>query len=520
MKLSELAKRLDFQLLLFAIIALLVFLLAMSFELLLSWLYAINKAYYSGYSLGKLIVTFLWLILTALIVALGYFLKLHKFFSKYEKALLVCFLIVVSFGFYLGAYQFISFGVQYKPRWMFASIIYEENYKNWEASKFYHNHFPKVTVYYAASLLGIDFGQKYDDGRPWFEALPDAELYAQLYLAIIILSIILLISYFFSISNKLSFFDFFILSSSALGLLIYIIDGGIAAAPISSVIFLFILFLVKRYCAFCRSHVSKAVIALALTFAVNYISVAIFDYYVPVSNFQLGLVFFMAFAYMTYFSALELLHLIGSKGKAKCCPFKLLLHRKELYIFLISAVLLYFSWVEIEKTLLPYAHGKLLVDYSKIYADIEPGAGLFIYGLPRELSTEALKQELENFGAVLELNKTGWVAFAKIMPNGNVTDKQVAEHLRQKFNPSTYLYADETALRPFYESIYIYWEKPTDSRQYIGNKFADMEVLQRFEYGDRSIIVVKAYAGPTWQLLSVLTEIKEKGHKGKVIVAK
>jgi|GEM_PF-1722292 len=519
-------ERLDFQLILFVLFTAILFFFALNFKPLLDFLYAINKSFYSGYSLGKLIVTFSWFILCSLIVAIGYFFKLYKIFERFEKAFLVCFIIVISFGFYLGAYQFIMFGVNYKPRWMFASIVYEPNYKNWEASKLYHNHFPKATLYYASRLLGIDFGQKFDDGRPWFEVLPDAELYSMIYLGVILISIILLLKYLFAISKTISLFDYIILSAASLGFFIYIIDGGIAAAPISSIFFLFFLFITRRYCSFCKNHITKALFALTLTFAANYFSVAIFDYYVPVSNFQLGLVFFMAFAYMAFFAAKELFCKIRTKCEARSIKQDsglldlFLENKKEIAVFIVTFILFYFSYLEIEKTLIPYMNGKILVDYSKIYSDIEKGAGIFIYGLPEEVSEEALKQELSNFGVVMELNKTGWTAFAKIMPNGIVTDKEVAEHLIKKFNPKTYLYADETALRATYEPIYIYWEEPTDVNKYVRDRFNDIEVIKRFNEGNRSIILVKAYAGPTWQLLSVLTEIKENGYKGKVIVAK
>ena len=66
----------------------------------------------------------------------------------------------------------------------------------------------------------------------------------------------------------------------------------------------------------------------------------------------------------------------------------------------------------------------------------------------------------------------------------------------------------------------MYWGRETNSKKYIRDRFADMKVLRRIEKGEETVLIVEARTGPTWQLLSVLTEIKENGYKGKVLVAK
>lgn len=505
----RLLKRPEFQLLLFAAAMAGLFVVAVYFPPLLDFLYAINKAVYSGFSLGKLLVSFVWLIACSLITALAVKLEIAKKLKGFEKALLFVFIAFVSVGFLLGALHFKEIAEQYKPRWMLATIIYEPGYKNWEASKFYHNHFPKVTLYYAEKLLGLDFGQKFDDGKPWFDTIPNAEQHAIVYLAIIVLAIIFFFAYTFSISDKLSLFDFFLLSASALGFFIYILDGGIAAAPLSSVIFMFSLFVARRYFRFCKSQLCTGLAALSAGISANFLSVAIFDYYVPVSTFQLFFLLFLFFSYVLFFETKKLL----SAGKK--------ITFSGLAVFLIILLLFIHSYNETMATLVPYMSGKMLVDYNALgYKNAEPGTGLFIYGLPADITKEQLARELSKFGEIIEIDKTGWTAFAKIKPHAAVTDKQIARELEAKFNPSTYLYADELALRPIYEPIYIYWPEPTDSKKWLRDKFNDIEIVERIEKGRETILLAKVYTGPTWQLLSVLTEIKENGYAGKVIVGK
>jgi hypothetical protein len=496
------------KLLVFAALLVFTFIFAFYFEPLLTLLHALNRAIYSGYSTGKLIASFAWFTLFALLSAIALKLKLSAKLYKVEKILLALFITLVALGFFLGAFQFQSFASNYKPRWLFATIVYEPSYKNWEASKFYHNHFPKATLYYAEQLFGIDFGQKFDNGRPWFEFLPSVREYTVAYFIIAVLAILIFLTYIFSIAHKLSFFDFLLASASSLGLIVYMLDGGIAAVPMSSVLFLFSLFLIRRYLTFCKEHLCKAAIALAFAFSANLLSIAIFNYYIPANAFQIMIVLFMFAAYALFF---EIKKLFAKRRIAI---------RNALVLLILICILLY-SLCVIRGTLEVYLFGKFLVDYSELgYANAMPGAGLFIYGLPAELSKETLAEELQKYGQILELEKTGWTAFARIKPAIRVTDKQITDELRRRFKPSTYLYVQELAAIPTYEAVYIYWPEPIGSKKYLRDRFNDIEVIKRIDKGRETVLIVRAYTGPTWQLLSVLTEIKENGYKGRPLVAK
>ncbi|MCD6247035.1 MAG: hypothetical protein J7J87_01195 [Candidatus Diapherotrites archaeon] len=507
MALSTLSNK-EIKLLIFSLIVLFLLLACIAFEPLMDIMHALNKAVYSGYSTGKLLVSFAWFIVLPLLAFVSIRLRLHQHLERFEKLFLLLFIFSIASGFYLGASQFQSFASDYRPRWLFATIIYEKDYKNWEASKFYHNHFPKATLYFIEQTFGLDFSNKFDDGRPWFEFLPNARAYAFAYFLILVIALFSLLVYLFSIAKHLDLLNFFLLVSGSLGLLIYMLDGGIASAPISIVFFFFALFLVSRYAKFCKTPFSRASLALFASLAINMLSVGLFSYYLPTNNFQLSLVLFAFAAYVLFFE-------IKERRKRK----ELSLQHTAKVAFLL--LLLAYSFNSIRPVIETYALGKPLVNYTELgYNNVQEGAGIFIYGLPAQISEAELKDFLQNYGTVLELNKTGWVAFARILPEGFVRDKEIESALKKKFKPSTYLYVEELAPRPSYESIYIYWQAPTNSRQYIRDEFSDIKVLRRIDKGSATILIVEARTSPTWQLLSVLTEIKENGYKGKLLVAK
>ena len=507
MVLSTLSDK-EIKLLIFTLIVLFLLLACITFEPLAYLMHALNKAVYSGYSTGKLLVSFAWFIILPFLAFVSIRLRLQQHLGRFEKLFLLLFIFSIASGFYLGASQFQSFASDYRPRWLFATIIYEKDYKNWEASKFYHNHFPKATLYFIEQTFGLDFGNKFDDGRPWFEFLPNARAYVFAHFLILAIALFSLLIYLFSIAEHLDLLNFFLLVSGSLGLLIYMLDGGIASAPISAVFFFFALFLVSKYAKFYKTPFSRASLALLVSLAINVLSVGLFNYYLPTNNFQLSLVLFAFATYVLFFE-------IKEQRKRKELPLQ---HMVKIAFLLL---LLAYSLNSIKPVIETYALGKPLVNYVDLgYNNVQEGAGIFIYGLPAQLSEAELKGFLQNYGTVLELNKTGWVAFARIIPRGFVRDKDIESAMKKKFQPSTYLYVEELAPRPSYESIYIYWQAPTNSKQYIRDGFSDIKVLRRIDKGSTTILVVEARTSPAWQLLSVLTEIKENGYKGKLLVAK
>ena len=279
----------------------LLFLLTLASSEFASLMHALNRAVYSGYSKGKLIVSFAWFILLPILTSVSLYFRAYKYLCRFELVFLAIFLSAIISGFILGALQFKTFASGYRPRWMFATIIYEDNYRNWEASKFYHNHFPKATLYFIKQLLGINFGNEFDDGRPWFEFLDSAKLFCPLYLTLLLIVLFAFLFYLFSIADQLHILDFFLLIASALGLIIYMLDGGLASAPMSIVLFMFFLFFVSRYVKLCETPLQRALLALALSLALNLLSVGVFGYYVPTNSFQMFLVLFVFSVYALCF---------------------------------------------------------------------------------------------------------------------------------------------------------------------------------------------------------------------------
>jgi len=488
-------------LLLMAVFFLCVALLSALFNPVLLIVHAINRNFYSGYSLGKLMLSLAWLILLPLISFAVLRFGLHKKVEKFEKFSLMLLVVFVSLGFFLGAMQFSQFSLPYSGKWQFASFVQEPGYTNWEASKFYHNHFPKLTVHFASSMLGVDFQGQFDDGRPWFELFPDAGLWASLFIVVLIVVFVAGLLHLFSRLDKMKWFDFLLFSAAFLGFFVYILDGGIAAGPFVIIVFFFSLYVARSYL---RLPFNESLFALAVSAGILALSVGMLDYYLPTSVYQLAPLFSISLGYYFYSS----------------------FRRKKLRVNAVSIVLLllffhsFFLWTDLVEI---YSFGHVLVDYrgEGLLNEADEGAAFFVYGLPRDATTEQLSEAVREFGEPLEVKKTGWTGYVRFRPARDVREKEIDAFFVQKFSPNTYLYIEEGAPIRTISTIEVYWFSQADSTVFIRDEFNDLRVLERIEKPESqsTMLVVEGRTGLSWRLLSVLTEARENGFKGKLLAA-
>ncbi len=463
--------------------------------------HAFDRNFYSGYSLGKLILSLSWFFLLPLFSLAVLKLGLYKRIKRMERFALLLFVLFVFLGFFLGALQFKYFSQQYRGKWQFASFVTDGNYSDWEASKFYHNHFPKLTVRFIIESLGIDFHGQFDDGRPWFELFPQAELWASLFVVILLVVVFAGLIHLFSRIDSIKLFDFFIFSFSFLGFIIYMLDGGVAAGPFVLILFFFVLYLGRNYL---RLPFNEALFALVVAPGILALSIGLLDYYLPTSVYQLAPLFVIAIAYYFY------------------SVFK---NKKPVFNFVNVALVILFLysfslWYGLLET---YSFGRVLVDYrgEGLLDSADEGAAFFVYGLPRDLSEQELAAAVKEFGVPLEVKKTGWTGFVRFVPNRRVREKEIDSFFARRFSPKTYLYTVEGAPIRTISTIEVYWFSDVNSQKFIHSEFNDIRVLKRIERPEThsTVFVVEGRTGLAWRLLSVLTEARENGFEGKLLAA-
>ncbi len=489
------------RLLLISAFFLLVALLSALNGTILLLVHAFNRNFYSGFSIGKLILSLAFFVALPLLSVAAIRLGLPKKLARFERFSLILFALFVSLGFLLGAVQYASFSSQYAGKWQFASFVSEPGYTNWEASKFYHNHFPKLTVHFVLQSLGTGFGGQFDDGRPWFELFPQAELWASAFVVILLVVLIAGLLHLFSRLNSIKWFDFLLFSAAFLGFFIYILDGGLAAGPFVVIVFFFLLYVARSYL---RLPFNESLFALAVSAGLLALSIGMLDYYMPTSVYQLAPMFSLSLGY--YFYSL----FRGKKLKISIVNVVLLV------LFLYSFSL----WIGLLDT---YALGRVLVDYRAqgLLGGADEGAAFFAYGLPARVSEQELSAAVGEFGVPLEVKKTGWTAYVRFSPAREVREREVEAFLRERFSPQTYLYIDEGAPIRTVSTVEVYWFSDVNSSEFLRNEFNDLRVVERIEKPETqsTLLVVEGRTALAWRLLSVLTEARENGFKGKLLAA-
>jgi len=490
------------QLLILSAIFIVIALISFSSNSLLSLAHGFIQNLYGGNSLGKMILMFFWVIVNPLITIAFIKLRLIKRIEKHDRKFLYFFVLLAVIGFFAGMQMYNDFSIQFKSIGPYASMLPMPS-TNWEASKLSHNHFPKISIYSMEKATGINLGNKFDDGKPWYELFPNAGLWGAMFSIIIILLIIFGTLHLNSKAQKIRPFDYIVFLAAEIGFIINIIDGGIGSSLVTITVFFFLLYLSRNYFKFKDKIISFVFPLLSLAF-VMYPSVLFgFENGSDIITAPIILSFGLLYYFIKSFN----------EGKLKFKWYNILL-------FLLLLQSLYFAQVNV----INLGFGRTVMDLSneQIPLAAEQGGGIFIYGLPEKMLLQEFNNEIEKFGSVIESDKVGWVAYARIKPSRPFRTGEIEDYFTKKYPAESYLYVEENIPVDHVNSFIIYWFEDVNSQNFLGKKFLGMTVegVKDNAKDKTSEIIIKSKTDQAWQMLSILTEIREKGFNGKILISK
>jgi len=483
-----------------AVIAL--FSLLSDFILLL--VHGFSRSVFEGYSTGKTILMLSWFFFLPLLSFVFLKFNLSEKIKSYSKKLLLVFLIACFVGYGLGALQFSLFSFDYDSLGPFATITENGEVMNWEASKIAHNHFPKASLYFLTSSLGLDFKGRFDDGFPWYSFIPDADVWAVLYLLI---ELVILISGILFINSKIkdiSFFDYLVFLAGLLAVIISVLDGGIGSGAAMMVIFFFTLFFSRNYLK-TENHVFATLLPLLVIGFVGFADVVL--------PFEIGNLYY-ASSYILFFG---LIYYFLTEKKMN----KLKWNSLNLVLALIFVVSIFISAAQY----LDFSFGREIQPSYLIYdfEDKSKGAGVFVYGLPSELDKEKVDLEVSKFGEIIESDKANWSYYALIHPKRNFRTGDLEVLLQKKFSNGSYLYVEQASpLKKIMAYKILWFTENIDSNKLLRDEFLASRIIQRtdnFEENSTEIIVEQK-VDYIWQMNSILSEIRSNGFKGKILLIK
>ena len=460
-------------------------------------LHGIIQNAFGGYSPGKMILIFSWLVAVPLIAIGARRAGMHSKIAKHGPLFLKVFAVFCVLGYALGLLQFNFYATQFNALGPFATMISSGDYINWEASKLSHNHFPKLTLYAVEKALGLNFSNKFDDGRPWFEVFPQAGAFALAFVMILIVAIASGILHLISRLQKICLFDFAVFELAVISATITILDGGIASSYAIFAIFLFILYYLRNYF---EGHGKQAMHLLAL-FATAFVFLIVSALVMGLSDiFVMPTMLLIGIAYYFYKS-------LGENALS------LNLWNSALAIVLVVSA----SVAAMNIANLGFG--------SPLMADEKGISRVFIYGLPTDADEGQLRGILAQFGEVERLSRTHWAAYSEIKANAGARTKAIEKALAESLKPSSYLYVEDVFPMMRISIYRIHWLgglENSDASKFLENEFLGNEIIeiQHNAEENATTIALKSELETNWQMLSILTEIRSRGYEGKLMVAR
>ncbi|MDO8647951.1 MAG: RNA-binding protein [Candidatus Diapherotrites archaeon] len=456
----------------------------------------------SGNSSGKLIFTMASLVFLPLFCIFSIKANVQKKLGKIQKKLFFAFVILAGLFFILGILQFAVFSSGYdaSTSTAFATLLSDGDYINWESSLLSHNHFPKITVYLLEKTFGMNPGQNFDDGRPFFEIFPHAELWGIAFTILLLAIIAAGLLHLASIAGKIKVFDFLVFSILMVGVIIHGLDGGFGEATTTITVFLILLYWFRNYSGIENSW--KNILPLAF-FGLFVLIVRAFSQTIAVnallnlSIILIGLLYY----FVKEFREKKLLNNLGVNS-----------------IFALAFLIILFqNYIAVSVMI----NGSWVYDFSaesKTEIKLEKGAGLFVYGIPDDVSNELLKDEISKFGEILEFDRVDWVLYARIVPKQAFMAGELEDGLVKRIKPKKYFYvegfmpsANSTEFKLFLRDN----NKINLDSQFLGITIAD----QKFDEKTNSItILTKGKYPASWQMLAILTEAKNKGANKQALI--
>ena len=171
-----------------------------------------------------------------------------------------------------------------------------------------------------------------------------------------------------------------------------------------------------------------------------------------------------------------------------------------------------------------FGYGRTVMDVSQeqLPLSTESGGGIFVYGLPEKMSLQEFNSEIEKFGLIIESDKVGWVAYARIKLSRSFRTGEIEDYFTQKFPSETYLYVEENIPANQVNSFKIYWFEDVNPQKFLDKNFLGItiESIKDNPKEKTTQIIIRSKTDLSWQMLSILTEIREKGFNGKLMLSK
>ena len=476
----------------------------LSNETALKAAHALTRHFFGGLSTGKLLVILAVFTIMPLLCLAALKTKVCKVLEKKQKLFLAGFATASIILLIVGFLQFNYFSQEFKSNGPFATLLKEGAYENWEASKLSHNHFPKITLYFLEKNLGINTGSLYDDGKPLFLVFPNAELWSIAFLLVLLAMIAFGLLHAFSVCEKIKVFDFVVFTTGFLSLIINGIDGGVGSSIIMIGVFLLVLYWFRNY--FKIENRFRNLLPIAFFGLLLVLLVGVFSIDITNEVFAIPMVI-----------TIGLLYYLGKEFKEKKLKTSLPLN------FLLALVLL-ISLNNVCINLNVFYNGKWVVDFSKdptVRLNLQEGDGLFIYGIPENASEQEIESGIGKFGKILEFDRVGWTAYARILPFKPFQSGELENSLIKKLKPEHYFYVEENVLLTNSADFKLYLlqnEKPV----VLDSEFLGIKVLkQEFDDKTNSIsISIKGKYELTWEMLAILTEAQSKGLTKQALLVK
>ncbi len=472
-------------------------------DFILALVHGFSQAVFEGNSTGKTIAMLSWFFLLPLIAFALIKFNLTEKIRVHEKKFLIVFLVFAVLGYSLGLTQFLLIASEFSSLGPFATIAEHNGVIDWQASKLSHNHFPKASIYFLESLLGIESNGSFDDGFPWYNFIPDAANWSIAFLLIELIVFVSGLLFINSVLKKISFFDFIVFLAGFLAVFISVLDGGIASGCAMMAIFFLSLFFSRNYLKI-ENHVLATLLPL---FVIAFVGFA--DVVLPV---ELGNNFY-ASSMILFFGLSYYFFKEKKSGKMVFNALNILLFLLLLGAFFLS----FFQYLD-------FSFGREINPNYFIYGFQEnaSGGGIFVYGLPSDASKAEADSIVSNFGEIVFSDKTYWSYYALILPERNFRTGELELLLKKKFEKKSYLYVEQVPPSSVFESYRIEWFSDVNSSDFIRNEFLGDKVVSMKDDPEKNSteLIVEEKMPFLWGMASILSEIKGNGFTGKVLLIK
>ena len=495
--------------------------------------HAIVLEFFGGLSIGKTITVLAGIALLAL---MRHFSRPKPSWKRFEKPLFFLITFFAIAGFAYGWIEFNHFSTLHASTGPFSTMIQESNYVNWESSGIKHNHFPKMTLFWLESLLGVHPGNNFDDGYPLYSIYPDASWWAGGLAVIFLLFLLCGIAYWAIASKEWGKLELASYALALFGLSISMIDGGVGSFAAMTAMFFYAMFFTLRFVPKSSDLISSA---LPLLFASFLAFLPLGLVFIPAQTASYSIQPVILFGVLYFFwnrgsvgaprTAL-LLFLVWLVLESTLAPVEILslvvaalfcwqLLRKEVKLFerllgvaLVFMALMAFHTVQFDVS--HFANGWKLGELST-----DGSSSIIVYGLPVQSNPATVRGVIEQFGSVQEFDQSGWAAYARVIPkNPGVTSRRIEKALQKELRPSGYLYVDASKPNAQAYAYVVEFEDAQDLNQWIRPEFLGNRVLSIEREPPNQSRVVLYSDEQHWLGLALLSEIRANGYGGKLLV--